>query len=204
WVSGDVRNQSDHPEHMFVRRLGASLAAHVRATFSFSDGRLLFVDPRRFGTIRLLATREACEPAGVDPLSSVLTAKHLMVLSGRSSQEAKVWLMRQDRLVGIGNIYASEALFRANIHPKRPMSSLSPAEFLRLHRSLRFILRKAIAACGTTFSDFQDTTGSLGGYGRYLAVYGREGEHCRRCQVGTIERCVQAQRSTFFCANCQT
>ncbi len=110
--------------------------------------------------------------------------------------------MRQDRLVGLGNIYACETLFRAGINPLRPAGGLSPDEISALARAVRSVLHAAIKNCGTTFSDFQDSQGRIGGYQRYLKVYGREGLPCLRCGE-LVERRIQQQRSTFFCPACQ-
>lgn len=175
---------------------------HLRARFALDGGALLFIDTRRFGTFDWAAEREALEPHGIDPLSAALDARRLRELLGDSSQPIKTWLLRQDRLVGLGNIYASEILHRARIAPLRPAGGLDAAERARLLRSTRAILRRAIDNCGTTFSDFQDASGDEGAYQQYLAVYDRGGERCPRC-AGQIRREVQAQRSTYWCAECQ-
>jgi len=174
----------------------------LRLAVELDRGWLLFGDPRRFGTVRLHRTRSAARPVGVEPLSRGFTAARLGDLIAGSRTPIKPWLLRQDRVVGLGNIYASEILFAARLAPDRPAGSLDPADWRRLHRSIRRVLRAAIDACGTTFSDFQDARGGSGGYGRYLAVYGREGDPCRACG-GAIRRTVQQQRATFSCPRCQ-
>jgi formamidopyrimidine-DNA glycosylase len=174
----------------------------LRATLELDRGWLLFTDPRRFGTLRLVASRSRARPAGAEPLSRRFTASVLTGLIAGSRTPIKPWLLRQDRIVGLGNIYASEILFAARIAPDRSAVSLDRDEVRRLHRATRRILRAAIDACGTTFSDFQDARGVSGGYGRYLAVYGREGEPCRRCGEPVV-RFVQQQRATFWCPECQ-
>lgn len=177
----------------------------LRARMVFaSAGELRFADQRRFGTIAVVPDLMALQPVGLDPLDGRMTVRRLsQLLLGSSSRQAlKVWLLRQDKLVGIGNIYASEILFDAKLHPERPANSLSAEEIARLAVSIRRILRRAIAHCGTTFSDFQDAHGLTGSYQKYLRVYDRAGADCRLC--GTpIRRLVQAQRSTFFCPTCQ-
>lgn len=175
---------------------------HLRARFVLDRGQLLFYDTRRFGTFRWYARAEAAAPAGLDPLTPAFTPRRLAELVGASRQVIKVWLLRQDRLVGLGNIYASEILHRARVSPLREARSLTSAEFRRVHDATRAILERAIDNCGTTFSDFQDAGGLEGGYGEFLAVYDRDGQPCRRC-LTPIERRVQAQRSTFYCARCQ-
>ncbi|NJN63501.1 MAG: hypothetical protein HC882_00595 [Acidobacteria bacterium] len=114
-------------------------------------------------------------------------------------QPLKTWLLRQDRLVGIGNIYASEILHEAGLDPFRAGGELEPVETRRLHRALKAVLRRAIRYCGTTFSDFQDAHGVTGSYQTRLRVYGREGEPCKRCGA-PIVRVSQAQRSTYYCS----
>ena len=121
---------------------------------------------------------------------------------GNTHQNIKAWLLRQDRLVGLGNIYASEILFVAGISPLRQASSLNAAEHRSLLRATRRVLRRAIKNCGTTFSDFQDAQGLTGSYQHYLTVYGRDGEPCPRCRAPVV-RLVQQQRSTYHCAQCQ-
>ena len=97
---------------------------------------------------------------------------------------------------------ASEILARSRLHPGRRAGTLDSAEVRRLHRATVTILRRAIDHCGTTFSDFQDANGEMGDFQRFLAVYGHEGEPCRRCRR-PVERLVQQGRSTFFCPSCQ-
>lgn len=175
---------------------------HQRARLWLDGGCVLFVDPRRFGTMVLVDDLRRLQPAGLDPLSDGFTPRTLAGLLGRSSQSIKAWLLRQDRLVGLGNIYASEILHEARIDPRRPAGELSSGEVKRLCRATVSVLERAVAACGTTFSDFEDAHGVTGSYQRYLAVYQREGEPCRCCGE-TVQRLVQQQRSTFFCARCQ-
>jgi formamidopyrimidine-DNA glycosylase len=181
---------------------GNGAPGHVRARFRLDRGELLFTDTRRFGTFHWFKTREAAAPDGIDPLSPELTAGRLQGLLRGSGQDLKVWLLRQDRLVGLGNIYASEILHAARLSPVRQAGSLEPAEARRLHGSTRRILQRAIRKCGTTFSDFQGARGVEGSYQRFLAVYGRQGLPCRRCRT-PVERMVQQQRSTFYCPGCQ-
>ncbi|MDQ7006626.1 MAG: bifunctional DNA-formamidopyrimidine glycosylase/DNA-(apurinic or apyrimidinic site) lyase [Acidobacteriota bacterium] len=176
---------------------------HLRATLVLEDGVVDFIDPRRFGTLRWLRRIEEAEPGGIDPLSPAFTAPVLRRLLAGSRQELKVWLLRQDRLAGLGNIYACEILHRAGLAPRRAAGRLSAAEIQRLFGAIGEILDAAIEKCGTTFSDFQDARGEQGDYQAMLEVYGREGEGCRRCRRGKIRRIVQQQRSTFFCPVCQ-
>jgi formamidopyrimidine-DNA glycosylase len=174
---------------------------HLRAALDFNQGQLLFIDPRRFGTIEVASQIDDLRGTGVEPLTDALNLKSLSQLLGSSKQPIKTWLMRQDKIVGIGNIYASEILYDAQISPRRRVASLSRIERERLLKSIKKILTKAIKHCGTTFSDFQDAHGVTGAYQRFLKVYECEGLKCSRCE-GLIRRIVQQQRSTYYCS-CQ-
>jgi formamidopyrimidine-DNA glycosylase len=180
---------------------GAGPAEHLRARVRLDRGQLLFVDARRFGTFDWYPTLEAAAPPGIDPLDARLTVACLADLLRGSAQPLKAWLLRQDRLTGLGNIYASEILHAARLSPFRPAGSLARAEIRGLLGATRGILERAIRACGTTFADFQDANGVEGSFQRFLAVYDREGQPCRRCRA-PIERAVQQQRSTYYCPRC--
>jgi formamidopyrimidine-DNA glycosylase len=177
-------------------------ARSLRAVLALNKGQLGFYDTRRFGTIDITDHKADILPPGLEPLDAAVTWQRLKALAGKSPTPLKAWLLRQDKLTGLGNIYASEACFAARLNPERPVGSLGDEDFKRLNRSIKRILRAAIKHCGTTFSDFQDSTGSVGGYVKYLKVYARAGQPCRTC--GTpIEKLVQGQRSTFYCPECQ-
>lgn len=175
---------------------------HLRAKLLFDRGSLLFVDTRRFGTLTFARSEPETLPAGVEPLSPSFTRARLMELLRGSVTPLKPWLLRQDRIVGLGNIYASEIPHEARLSPLRPAGSLDDGEVARLHRAIRRVLNRAIRSCGTTFSDFQDARGVEGSYQSLLRVYDRPGEPCPRC-AAAIERRVQQQRSTFYCPSCQ-
>jgi formamidopyrimidine-DNA glycosylase len=175
---------------------------HIRATVAFDTGSIDFIDPRRFGTFRLAAPEEVAALCGREPLDTDFTAAALGALLAGSRQAIKPWLLRQDRLAGIGNIYACEILHAARIAPTRPAASLSRAEVRSLHAATRATLRAAIDRCGTTFSDFQDACGTAGGYGACLRVYGRAGEKCPACGRPIVRRAFHG-RGTFYCPGCQ-
>jgi len=174
---------------------------HVRAQLFLDGGVISFIDPRRFGTFEWLRSPEEAVPDAVDPTENAFTPECLAALLRGSPQPLKTWLLRQDRLVGIGNIYASEILWHARLSPFRAAGRLKRDEIARLHAATRAVLTAAIEACGTTFSDFQDAHGLTGSYQRFLAVYEREGEPCLRCG-GPVARRTQAQRSTYWCRGC--
>jgi len=176
--------------------------AHLRAQIHFDEGSLDFVDPRRFGTIKLFKHGQGPKILGTEPLSRELSAKKLFAISRKVNQALKSFLLRQDKIVGLGNIYASEILFAANLSPFMSAKDLSLENCRLLVQQTKRILRKAIENCGTTFSDFQQTTGELGNYQNFLKVYNQQGQPCRRCKASIIKE-MQAGRSTFYCESCQ-
>lgn len=182
-------------------RADAAGAAGLRAFLELDRGHVRFVDVRRFGTLTWYPDPAAAPPVGLDPTGPGFTPDALAGLLRGSRQELKCWLLRQDRLVGLGNIYASEILHAARLGPLRAAGSLRPDEVLRLHAATRAILEAAILHCGTTFSDFADAHGESGGFQEFLRVYGREGEPCDGCGE-PIRRIVQGQRSTYYCRRC--
>lgn len=167
--------------------------------------RLFFHDQRKFGRVRLL------DPAGLadldrahgpEPLSAEFTPARLATVVAGRRTPIKVLLLDQQRIAGIGNIYASEALWIAGIHPLRAAGSLTEAEVIRLHAALREVLVQAIHNSGSTLRNYRNGYGQNGQQQEYFMVYDRAGQACTRC--GTpIERVVVAQRSTFFCTVCQ-
>jgi formamidopyrimidine-DNA glycosylase len=175
---------------------------YLRARFDLDQGSLLFADTRRFGTFHWHRDEASTRPVGLDPVLPEFTEERLATLAARAKQPLKSFLLRQDRIVGIGNIYASEICWDARLSPRRRASSLRPTELRRLHASTVKILQRAIDNCGTTFSDFQDAHGLTGSYQQFLAVYSRGGEPCPRCEK-PVRRIVQQQRSTFYCGGCQ-
>ena len=157
---------------------------------------------RRFGTIKI-TSEQPSTLRGLDPLSHDFDVSWLTQQLASSKQNIKSWLLRQDRLLGIGNIYACEALFKARIDPKRRCCDLTRAEIAHLRHAVVSILEKAIELKGTSFSDFQDAHGKAGKFQNLLMVYDRQGETCLRCRGGQISRLTQGQRGTYFCPKCQ-
>ena len=135
---------------------------------------------------------------GPEPLDPGLTTDALFGALRRSRSPIRSWLLDQTHIAGIGNIYASEALFRAGIHPKRPARSLGRGESGDLLTSVRNVLNEAIRARGTTLRDYRTASGDRGGFGPSLQAYGREGDPCSRCNT-PIDRIVFGNRSAFFC-----
>lgn len=174
----------------------------LRARLLCTDGAMCFIDLRRFGTIERVQNLEDKPLTGLDPFDPAFTPERLRALINDARTPLKPWLLRQDRLLGIGNIYASEICYEAGLSPLKPAGRLRKPAIERLHSVILAVLSRAIEHCGTTFSDFQDSHGEIGRYQEYLHVYGRTGEPCPHCQT-TIERITQAQRSTFYCPKCQ-
>lgn len=174
---------------------------HKRASFVLTSGAcLLFIDPRKFGKITFLDERRMLEEKlGVDPFSQEFTfPKFLSLLEGK--RRLKDFLLDQRYIAGIGNIYASEILFRARLHPERPLLSLSSEEKARLFAAIREVLEAAIAAKGTTIRDFRRPSGEEGGFQEFLAVYGKR--MCPGCGAPLVRKVI-ASRSTYFCPRCQ-
>ncbi|CAN5796316.1 bifunctional DNA-formamidopyrimidine glycosylase/DNA-(apurinic or apyrimidinic site) lyase [soil metagenome] len=179
---------------------------HPGVRFMLNDAReMVYHDVRRFGRMQRFpggSWEERARRMGVEPLSGEFTAGTLHGLLVRSRVAVKTWLMDQRHVVGVGNIYASEALSRAAIDPRRPASSLTAAEAERLRAAVRDVLQEAIEFRGTTLLDYRDARGESGAFAERLRVYDRAGEPCRSC-AGRIIRIVQGGRSTFFCERCQ-
>jgi formamidopyrimidine-DNA glycosylase len=187
---------------------GLPFAKHDHVIFSLDDRlELRFRDPRRFGMVVALGeaalnTYPPLNQLGPEPLAANCNVDYLFERSRGSKQPVKNFLMDQRVIVGVGNIYASESLFLAGIHPLKPAGSISRARCQRLMEAVKRVLRDAIRQGGTTLSDFRDSDGNAGYFQVALRVYGRKGESCHTCRT-TIRAQVVAGRSTFFCPKCQ-
>jgi formamidopyrimidine-DNA glycosylase len=174
---------------------------------ALDDSRLLhYRDIRRLGTVSLMSDERFSSYSGalgVEPLDPALSPERLSVLLRGSRQAVKKVLMDQRLVVGIGNIYANEALWRAEIDPSREARSLSPADAERLHASIVSVLTESIAARGTSFRDYRDASGGKGSFVEQLAVYGRGGLPCPRCSAKLVATHAIDGRSTVLCARCQ-
>jgi formamidopyrimidine-DNA glycosylase len=140
---------------------------------------------------------------GIEPLDPAFTAAHLSGLLRVSRQAVKKVLMDQRAVVGIGNIYANEALWRAGIDPSRAARRVAAAEVALLRDSIVDVLEESISARGTSFRDYRDAAGERGGFVERLAVYGRAGEECRRCGARLVGTHAIDGRMTVLCARCQ-
>jgi formamidopyrimidine-DNA glycosylase len=164
-------------------------------------------DPRRFGAV--LWTEEDLDAhpllahLGIEPLSAALTGARLHKLSRGMRISAKQFLMDAKRVVGVGNIYASESLFRAGIEPRRRAGKISLEKYEKLVAAVKVTLRAAIRAGGSSLRDFVGSDGESGYFQNHALVYDRAGMPCRRCRT-PIRRIVQGARATYFCPRCQS
>jgi formamidopyrimidine-DNA glycosylase len=173
--------------------------ASSNAWFALQDGRgLVFEDTRGLGTLTIQEGTEL-EGLGPEPLSRQFTAEALVRSAAGLRQPAKLFLLDQRRIAGLGNIYAAEALFAARIHPRAAIGSAGRPKLKALHAAIVRILREAVKSATKAYSrpgGFQEAEQFP------LAVYGREGENCIRCE-GAIRRIAQGGRSTYYCPKCQ-
>jgi formamidopyrimidine-DNA glycosylase len=187
---------------------GPAGGPHEHLTFTFEDGSVLrFIDPRRFGMLDLwpsaaLAQHPRLAGLGLEPLGPGFDGAAIAAaLLGRRSP-LKIALMDQRIVVGVGNIYASESLFRARLSPRRIAGFLRPAQARRLALAVRAVLEDAIAAGGSSLRDYVQADGELGVFQDHFAVYGRAELPCPAC-ARPIRRLVQGGRATYFCPGCQ-
>lgn len=193
---------------------------HDHVIFHFSDGsRVVFNDARRFGVLDIAPAHMLAETAhfahlGPEPLEDAFTPEYLAAKLATRKTPVKIAIMDQEVVVGVGNIYAAEALFAARIDPTRAAQSLRKAEIKQLWTEIRAVLNKAIHAGGSSIRDYVQSDGELGYFQHQWAVYDKEGEKCPRCKTaprktdplpktGGIMRITQGGRSTFYCPHCQ-
>ena len=182
---------------------------HEHVIVNFEDGESLrYEDPRRFGIFKSVKVPvqggmpESLESLGPEPLTEDFYDSYLFKKSRKKTKPIKNFIMDNAVVVGVGNIYAAEALYRSKISPLRQSGSIKKKESEALCHHIKEVLTEAIKAGGTTISDFQAPDGTEGYFFRELAVYGREEEPCLACTL-PIRRIVQAGRSTFYCKSCQ-
>lgn len=180
---------------------------HDHLDLVLSGGLVLrFNDARRFGAALWWPASQPrhalLEHMGPEPFDAAFDAAYLAALARGRTAPVKNFLMDGRVVVGVGNIYASEALFRAGIRPARAAGRVTRGEYARLVRAVRAVLEDAIAAGGTTFRDFRDSNGEPGYFVQKLFVYDRGGRPCRKCRA-PIRRAVIGQRSSYFCPRCQ-
>ena len=180
---------------------------HEHWRMRFGDRLLRYVDPRRFGVLDVaawstLGSHPLLAALGPEPLGPDFTAGYLYDKTRGRQLATKPLLMDARTVVGVGNIYASEACFRAGVRPGRAAGRLTRPDCARLVTAVREVLEDAIEAGGTTLRDYVGVDEEHGWFQRALAVYDRAGEPCPRCG-GTVRRAVLGQRSTYYCSGCQ-
>ncbi|MGD2167987.1 MAG: bifunctional DNA-formamidopyrimidine glycosylase/DNA-(apurinic or apyrimidinic site) lyase [Gammaproteobacteria bacterium] len=180
-------------------------APHDHVDWRFATGTLRLNDPRRFGCVLLTnsaGSHRLIAALGPEPLEAGFSADHLRAACEGRRVAIKQLLMNSHVVVGVGNIYANEALFRAGIHPRRAAGRISPERLRSLVAAVRDVLAESIAHGGTTLRDFVGSDGRPGYFRIALQVYERAGEPCVQCGTA-IRRIVQGQRATYYCVNCQ-
>jgi formamidopyrimidine-DNA glycosylase len=189
-----------------VEHKGTYANKHCHFALRFEGGGvLLFCDSRKFGYLQIVdgkGLEDKLRNFGPEPLEKNFTLPVFRKIIDDKKTNVKAFLLNQKYIAGIGNIYADEILFDARIMPTRSVDSLSSKEIEALYKSIKKILKKAVASRGTTFSDYVDASGNEGGFQKHLKVYGRKGMSCDGC-VGKVRRIVVAGRGTNFCPVCQ-
>lgn len=188
-ASDELRRQHDHVE------------------LSLSSGKILrFHDPRRFGYLKWFdhdkTLQQHIAHYGIEPLTDTFNADYLYRLSRHKIQSVKNFIMNQTIVVGVGNIYACEALFMAKIRPQTPCGRIGKIRYQRLVEALKSVLTQAIAQGGTTLKDFENADAKPGYFKQALAVYGRQHQPCFYCGR-PIKNIRLGGRSSFYCASCQ-
>ena len=192
---------------MKIQPVGSPIENHEHVEVQLASGQSLkFRDPRRFGALLYTATEplqhRLLKKLGPEPLSDDFDVEYLYGACRKRSASIKSVIMDSHRVVGVGNIYASEALFSAGINPARTAGSISKKRIGRLVGAIKHTLQAAILQGGTTLQDFTQVDGKPGYFGQHLNVYGIK-QGCPVCATA-IKKIIQAQRSSYFCPRCQT
>ncbi len=179
----------------------------TRVIFKFSDnGKLYFNDVRKFGWVKLVDIKgleENLKNLGVEPLSKEFTLKKFKeILARKNNAIVKQAIMDQKYIAGIGNLYADEILFTSGIKPFRQVKTLSESEIKNFWQAIPRVLKYAVKHRGTSFSDYVDAKGEVGSFAKYLKVYGRAGEKCKKCGQ-SIKKMKLGGRSAHWCDICQ-
>jgi formamidopyrimidine-DNA glycosylase len=190
-----------------VMPAGSPRLLHDHYDLVLDSGQCLrFNDPRRFGSLQWCTGDPALHPLlaglGPEPLDDAFGPDALAARARGRKVAVKLFLMDQRVVVGVGNIYASEALYRAGVRPRRAAGRVRAAEWERIAAAIKSVLGDAIRQGGTTLRDYVNADGTPGYFRQKLYVYERAGEPCRRCRT-PIRHLVQGQRSTYFCPGCQ-
>ena len=182
---------------------------HTHLVLDLGDRELRFSDPRRFGQIDVVERAHEREHPGLallgpDPLVHGIDVAAFVAAAKKKKTTLKAFVLDQSVLAGVGNIYASEALWKAGLRPTKRANKLTPEAAKRLAAAIDEVLHHALHNGGTTLADFVAADGAEGNNADYLWVYGRAGEKCLRCKKSVIRRAVHQGRATYFCPTCQT
>ena len=192
---------------VYIVDRGTPATVHEHFDIDLASGKTLrYRDPRRFGSLHWSANpakHKLIRSLGPEPLSDEFSGDYLWTTSRGRRVNIKQFIMNANIVVGVGNIYASEALHLAGINPRRAAGRVALSRYKVLAETIRNVLQKAIDAGGTTLRDFYGGDGEPGYFKQELAVYDREGEPCRTCKR-PISAIVLGQRSTYYCKNCQS
>lgn len=181
---------------------------HDHVDITFGNGKTLrFTDPRRFGAVlwsnQNLSNHPLLSHLGPEPLTPEFNADYLSKRAATRKLSVKSFIMDSKVVVGVGNIYAAEALFMAGIHPEKSAGKVSRSKYEKLVEAIKRILQHAIRKGGTTLKDFTQSDGAPGYFSIELQVYGKQNKPCPRCKT-TLQLVKIGQRSTVFCPACQT
>lgn len=197
-----------NPENLSPKVIGGVPGPHTLVIFNLDRGGVLYYnDVRRFGWIKIVRTDEVetekfISKLGPEPFKDLTLEKFGDILL-KTSRMIKVVLMDQEKMSGIGNIYANDALWLSKIDPKRPAKSLSETDAKLLYDSILEVLRTGIKYGGASELSFVTPDGTEGNYQKHTLVYGHEGEPCERCHKAVIKKIFLGGRGTYFCPNCQ-
>lgn len=184
----------------------APIGKHDHIDLQMSDGKVIrYNDPRRFGSVLWVEEWEnhsLFSRLGPEPLEATFNSEYLYQQAKGKKTNIKQFIMDNKNVVGVGNIYANEALFLSGIHPKRPASNISKTRMEQLVSHIKETLATAITQGGTTLKDFVGGDGKPGYFQQQLKVYGRKGQPCMRCKT-TLKEVRLGQRSTVYCPKCQ-
>jgi len=194
-MSGSLRVVNDEPPKK-----------HDHVDICLSNGKIIrFNDPRRFGSVILNQQglgHSLLNKLGVEPLSDEFSGQYLHLLAKGRKVAIKSFIMNNQIVVGVGNIYAQESLFLCGIHPNREACKISAARMIKLVSTIKQVLAKAIKAGGSSLKDFTGADGKPGYFQQTLCVYGRYGEDCNQCE-SQLKQLTIGQRTTVYCPKCQ-
>lgn len=181
---------------------------HDHLLIETADHAFALCDPRRFGSVDIVATAQLDQwpqfaALGPEPLGPLLTTAHLKAALRGKTQSIKLCLLDQRIVAGLGNIYVCEALWRAGIRPTKPAGKVTKPQLARLVPAIKDVLEASIRDGGSSLRDYAAPSGELGYFSTRFDVYGRTGQRCRREDSGIIQRITQGGRSTWYCAKCQ-